>query len=418
MRLRLVLSDLHLGTGERRGELNRFEDFRHDEEFAELLAHYDREAGDEDLELVLNGDIFDLLKVKIDGRWPSEITDEIATEKLRQCLDGHPRLVVALRELLARKGRHLVFLPGNHDLDMWFPGPQELFRRYVAPGDAGERVRFITATDTYALPEGIQIRHGHQLERIHRVDYRRMTKKRRDGREVLDLPWGSLWILDVMNPAKEARSYVDRIQPLGRFLLGALVFDTRFVLRFLWRSTVYFLRRRVFDIGAWAARIRDLPEMLREDIFALGSFDDAVLRELRRLRGVRWLILGHSHGPRYLQLEGGKTLVNTGTWMKMINLDVSHLGQDSGLTYCTIDYGDDAREPRVSLLRWHGQRRPFEVIHADDTKVIAKLTFTRHHADGAVYRTVPVVWIFTNQDGHWGLQLRMILPALEVDEQR
>jgi UDP-2,3-diacylglucosamine pyrophosphatase LpxH len=358
--LRLVLSDLHLGTGVRRGELNAFEDFRHDDEFADLLAHYDREVGpDGELELIFNGDIFDLLKVKIDGKWPTEITDEIATEKLRQCLDGHPRFVNAIRELLAKPGRRMVFLPGNHDLDMVLPGPQELFQRYVAPD--GARVRFITSTDTYYLPEGIQIRHGHQLERIHRVDYTRLTKKRRDGREVLDLPWGSLWILEVMNPAKEARSYVDRIQPLFRFLLGAFVFDTTFVLRFLWHSSVYFLRRRVFDIGAWIERARRIPQMLREDIIALGGFDEVVHRELRKLRGVRCLIVGHSHGPRYLQLPGGKLLVNTGTWMKMINLDVSHLGQDSGLTFCTIGYSEDG-EPHVSLLRWHGLRKPYEVI--------------------------------------------------------
>ena len=360
--LRVVLSDLHLGTGVRRGELNPFEDFRHDDEFADLLAHYDREVGPEgELELIFNGDIFDLLKVKIAGRWPIEITDEIATEKLRQCLDGHPRFVRALRELLQKKRRRLVFLPGNHDLDMVMTGPQELFRRYVAPGELGDRVTFVTSSDTYYLPEGIQIRHGHQLERIHRVDYRRLTRKRRDGREILDLPWGSLWILDVMNPAKEARTYVDRIQPLGRFLLGALLFDTGFVLSFLWHSTVYFLRRRVFDIGAWLERLRSIPRMLREDIIALGTFDDAVMRELRRLRGVRCLIIGHSHGPRYMQLVGGKLMVNTGTWMKMINLDVSHLGQDSGLTYCTIDYSGDG-VPHVSLLRWHGPRKPYEVI--------------------------------------------------------
>ena len=362
MKLRLVLSDLHLGTGARRGELNPFEDFHHDEAFADLLEEYDREVGDAELELILNGDIFDLLKVKIDGVWPLEVTEEMAAEKLRQCLDGHPRFVRSLREFLARRGRYLVFLPGNHDLEMVFPAAQELFRRYVAPGELAERVRFVTATDAYHLPEGIQIRHGHQYERIHRVDYRRMFRKRRDGTEILDLPWGSLWILEVMNPAKEARSYVDRIQPLGRFLVGALLFDTLFVLHFLWRSTIYFLRRRVFDIGAWIERIRRLPEMVQQDILALGSFDAAVLRDLKRLRGVRWLIIGHSHGPRYMQIEGGKVLVNTGTWMKMINLDVSHLGQDSGLTYCTIEYPEGQGEPKVSLLRWHGTRKPYEVI--------------------------------------------------------
>jgi UDP-2,3-diacylglucosamine pyrophosphatase LpxH len=359
--LRIVLSDLHLGTGVRRGEPNPFEDFRHDDELADLLAHYEREHGGAPIELVLNGDIFDLLKVKIGGKWPVEITDEIATEKLRQCLDGHPRFVRALRDFLKRSAHRVVFLPGNHDLDMVMKGPQALLRRYIAPNVPEDRLQFVVDSDTYYLPDGIQIRHGHQFERIHRVDYRRLTRKRRDGTEILDLPWGSLWILDVMNPAKEARSFVDRIQPLSRFLLGAFLFDTRFVLRFLYHSSVYFLRRRVFNIGAWRERLFRIPEMLKEDIFALGGFDEAAVRELKRLRGVTHLVIGHSHGPRYLTIEGGKVLVNTGTWMKMINLDVSHLGQDTGLTYATITY-DDGGPPRVALNRWYGPRRPYEVV--------------------------------------------------------
>lgn len=359
---RLVLSDLHLGTGIRPGELNVLEDFHYDDELAELLAHYDAEAGEDgEIELILNGDIFDLLKVKVGGVWPTEITDEIATEKLRQCLDGHPKVVHALKAFAGKEGRRIVFLPGNHDLDMWFPGPQELFRRYVAPGAAAERVHFVTSSDTYYLPEGIQIRHGHQLERIHRVDYDRMTRKRRDGTEVLDLPWGSLWILEVMNPAKEKRSYVDRVQPLSRFLLAALLFDTRFVIGFLWHSTLYFLRRRVFDLGVWRERLRWIPKLLREEIVALGGYDEAAVRALRKLRGVQYMIVGHSHGPRFRQVPAGKILINTGTWMRMINLDIRHLGQDSGLTYCRIVYSEDGR-PTVNLMRWLGARRPYEVI--------------------------------------------------------
>jgi len=359
---RLVVSDLHLGTGSRPGEHNVFEDFHNDDTFAEFLAHYDREAGaDGEIELIMNGDIFDLLKVKIGGVWPTDITDEIATEKLRKCLDGHPRFVRALKEFLSKERRRLVFLPGNHDLDMWFPGPQELFKRFVAPGAAAERVHFVTSSDTYYLPEGIQIRHGHQLEHIHRVDYEKMTRKRRDGTEVLDLPWGSLWILEVMNPAKAKRSYVDRIQPLSRFLVGAILFDTMFVLSFLYHSARYWLRRRIFSLQAWRERLQWFPKALRQEIFALGGFDEAAVRALKKMRGVNTLIIGHSHGPRFRQLADGKVLVNTGTWMKMINLDIRHLGQDSGLTYCRIDYGDDGR-PTVNLMRWLGRRRPYEVI--------------------------------------------------------
>jgi len=131
----------------------------------------------------------------------------------------------------------VTYLPGNHDLDLWFSGVQELFLRYVAPGDAAERVHFVTSSDTYYLPEGIQIRHGHQFERIRRVDYSQITRTRRDGTEVLALPWGSLWILEVMNPLKEIRSHIDRVQPLSRFLWSSALLDPGFVFKFLWRST-------------------------------------------------------------------------------------------------------------------------------------------------------------------------------------
>ncbi len=361
--IRIVVSDLHLGTGSRPGRLNPYEDFFHDERFAELLQHYVREAGEEGgVELILNGDIFDLLKVKIGGAWPTEITDEIAADKLRQCLDGHPVFVRALKRFMSHPSNRITYLPGNHDLDMIFPSPQALFRRYVAPGDAGDRVQFIVSSDTYYLPEGIQIRHGHQLERIHWVDYSNLTRKKPDGREVLALPWGSIWILEVLNPLKAIRSHIDRTLPLGRFMKASLFLDPGFVFRFLWYSTKNFFKHRILRIEAWRDRIRSIPRLLKEEVISLtGGYDEHAVRQLTRTRGAHTLIVGHSHGPRYLQLPNGKMLVNTGTWVKMINLDLQYLGQDSGLTYAVIDYDDDGK-PRTRLMRWYGLRQPCEVV--------------------------------------------------------
>ncbi|MEM6959672.1 MAG: metallophosphoesterase [Myxococcota bacterium] len=359
--LRLVLSDLHLVTGSRPGQLDPFEDFFHDDRFAELLAHYSQDD-EAEVELILNGDIFDLLKVRIEGKWPIEVTDEIATEKLRLCLEGHPVFVRALKRFLDNPRHRITYLPGNHDLDMWFEGPQELFRRYIAPGEAAERVRFVTNGDTYYLPEGIQIRHGHQFERIHRVDYSDMVIEKPDGRTILRFPWGSLWILEVMNPLKEFRSHIDRIQPLGRFMWASVFLDPVFVFRFFYHSTWYFLKHRVFHLQAWVDRIRSIPRLVREELFELtDGYDEQAARALNRIRGAHTLIVGHSHGPRFLQLPSGKTLVNTGTWVKMINLDLKYLGQDSGLTYALIDYNDDGK-PRTQLMRWLGHSEPLEVV--------------------------------------------------------
>lgn len=104
-----------------------------------------------------------------------------------------------------------------------------------------------------------------------------------------------------------------------------------------------------------------MPKALREEIIALGGFDEAAVRALKKMRGVQYLIVGHSHGPRFRQLPDGKILVNTGTWMRMINLDIRHLGQDSGLTYCRIEYSEDGR-PTVNLMRWLGSRRPYQIV--------------------------------------------------------
>ncbi len=338
------------------------EDFFHDDRFAELLEHYAERAGDDaGIELILNGDIFDLLKVKIADKWPIEITDEVATEKLRRCLDGHPTFVRALKTFMSDPRNRITYLPGNHDLDMWFKGPQDLLRRYIAP-DSGERVAFVTSSDTYYLPDGIQVKHGHQLERIHRVDYRKMTRKLADGREILWLPWGSLWILEVLNPLKYFRSHIDRIQPLGRFMWWSTFLDPGFVIRFFWYSSGNFLKHRIFKISAWRERLRTIPRLVKQEILTLtGGYDENAMRELNRMRGAHTLIVGHSHGPRYIQLPNGKTLVNTGTWVKMINLDLQYLGQDSGLTYAVIEYDDDGR-PRTRLMRWYGMRQPCEVV--------------------------------------------------------
>jgi hypothetical protein len=170
-----------------------------------------------------------------------------------------------------------------------------------------------------------------------------------------------LWILEVLNPAKERRNNVDRIQPLRLFILGSLFFDPRFAVRFLISAGFHLLRRRIFTLRAWTERLRSLPRVLREEVFAIGGYDAAAMRYLQRLRGVHTLIVGHSHSPRFRVLANEKVIVNTGTWMKMINLNLQYLGQDSGLTYALIEYPDDG-SVKTRLMRWYGKSRSCETI--------------------------------------------------------
>ena len=53
--------------------------------------------------------------------------------------------------------------------------------------------------------------------------------------------------------------------------------------------------------------------------------------------------------------------------------------------------------------------KDLEFTYSDANTAFAQLTFTRHKANGDIYTTVPVLWIITKQNDHWGIQFRAIL---------
>jgi len=359
--IRIVLSDTHLGTGRRRGTFNPMEDFHEDDRLAELVEYYSTGPfEDYEVELILNGDIFDLMKVEVNGTWPIEVTEALAVEKLRRCLEGHPRVVAAWRRFLERRGKRITYIPGNHDPELYLPAVQRLFIAYVDPQDTG-KVHFVATSDAYSLPEGIQIRHGHQFEAIHRFNLKQPLVPSRRGEPILELPWGSRWCMEVLFPAKRHRVHIDRMMPFRRFLLSSLLFDFRFTLWFWIRTSIHFLRYRMKTVRGFWARLRATPAVLKEEILAIADLDTAAIQTLRRLRGVHTLIVGHSHVPRVRTVDGGKLYINTGSWVRMINLDLDHLGREDGLTYALVEYDADG-EPQTSLLRWQGLHREFEPV--------------------------------------------------------
>ena len=52
-----------------------------------------------------------------------------------------------------------------------------------------------------------------------------------------------------------------------------------------------------------------------------------------------------------------------------------------------------------------------EAIQVSADKVHFRIVFTRYTADDTPYSTIPALYVVTNQDGHWGLQLQSVLPA-------
>ncbi len=359
MRRALVLSDLHLGTGHRRGAVNIYDDFKEDDRLTQLL---DRHHGEH---LLLNGDIFDLLKVSVRGQFPDEISERLAVIKLRLCLRGHPKVTQALTRFLSHDASRITYLPGNHDMEVMFPSVQALFTRVISGKDEHERVRFVTNEPFFEL-DGVQFHHGNQFEALHAFDWKRRLMDRKGKPPVLNLPWGSLFILRILNPLIRERPYVDKVHPFWPLIAGGMVFDTRFTARMLGETAKGLVEAR-FNPTWWKKRpFANLRHFLRRDLGFFERLDHFADRIFKQHEHVRAVFMGHTHVPmlRTSQVAGTlRTYVNTGTWMPMVDLGFARLGQHLELHYGVVEWGDDG-VPNASLHRWHGTR-------ADSEEVIA-----------------------------------------------
>ncbi len=123
-------------------------------------------AGDDgiqgEVELVINGDCFDLLAI------PPYLADgisspAIACEKLAAIVPVHRAFFAALQRFLRIPGRSVTFIPGNHDIELVFAAAQEFVRRAIDEGEQAANISFCQAryyrplTDTY-------IEHGHHYD--------------------------------------------------------------------------------------------------------------------------------------------------------------------------------------------------------------------------------------------------------------
>ena len=121
---KIIVSDLHLGVGRtlRDGTQNTFEEFYFDEKFVEFLHFYssnDYENGE--VELILNGDILNLLQVDFDGHYLTVLTEAVSLAKTKRIVNGHPKFFEAIKKFVAKNNNSLTWVVGNHDQDLLWP---------------------------------------------------------------------------------------------------------------------------------------------------------------------------------------------------------------------------------------------------------------------------------------------------------
>lgn len=367
---KFIISDCHLSAGRFfEGHLNPHEDFHFDREMCDFFEYIssgefgDQADGPVEVELFINGDFLDFLNVPYHGEFEEAITEAVSVTKLEAILAGHPKVMAALREFASKPGKSITYLIGNHDADLFYPKVRERITREWDPqgGFPSEKVRVIADRDRIRYEGGVEIHHGNQFEAVHVLNFSKPLLDSYLDEPVLNLPWGSFYVLKIINRMKWEREYIDKIRPIKVYVLFGLLFDTWFTLRFCFLTLYYFLKTRLVYSPKRRSRLKVTAEILRQETDFLLDLERQARGLLDREAEVRTVIFGHTHQPMNKVYPDGKQYINTGTWTKMVNMDWRSIGrQQYCLTFALVKIQDGQSE--CDLRHWVGEHRPHQVF--------------------------------------------------------
>ena len=353
----LVISDVHLGAGEYVGEVrNILEDFHYDEELVEFLEYFTKgEYAGKEVELIINGDFFDLLAVPFVKYYDDEFWSEDATkEKMALIIEAHPEVMDALGEFLKDKSNKITFIIGNHDAELIFDSLQEMVLQRI-PEDVRERFSFYNnPTGEYRPADKVLIKHGHEYEVAHQFDYNENISTDESGRRYFIPPWGSYYVTRVINKFKEERDHVNAVRPIYKFLINGLIYDTFFTIRFMLANFFYFMMVRTIYIFKQSRSIKEIMEFVFKELELFADYESLTYDFLNENKDTDVLIVGHTHEPIYRSYNNGKTFINTGTWTKMYHLDFGKGDHTENLTFAKIDILKDEKGLMSNLYSWKG----------------------------------------------------------------
>lgn len=222
-----VVSDLHMGG--RAG----FQAFRETLRLAHFIRRVANQRAGGTLALVLNGDVFDTLAEDIPG-W---IAVDEARAVVRRIIRDPSFAPVwqALADFVRLPGRILVFVIGNHDLELALPTVQRLLLETLAGADltARARIEFSTTGGGYACRVGgarVFCTHGNEVDgwNYNRYeDLARLGRRLNAGLSMSPSEWrpnaGTRLVKEVMNKVKQRHAWIDLLKPETSAAVGALL---------------------------------------------------------------------------------------------------------------------------------------------------------------------------------------------------
>lgn len=362
-KIKLVISDCHLSAGLLfESQRNPHEDFFFDSEMVEFFDYFSNgKYGDGcEVELIINGDFLDFLNVPYRGDFEEAISEQFALYKLECILAGHPKVFQALKRFAKKPGKNITYNIGNHDADFFFPKVRERFVRELDPEGRSPSpvVKFNHEQPVIHIPGGVQIHHGNQFEAVHYFNYEKPLLTEGLREPILNIPWGSFYVLKIVNRFKHEREYVDKVRPIKAMILWGLLFDIAFTLKFVFLSLFYFMQTRFIYSPKRRSRLTVTAKILQQEVTTfLLSLEQDARNLLDQNPDVHTVIFGHTHLPMCKSYPDGKVYINTGTWTKMINLDLRGIGSGYKLTFALIEY-EASGKANASLQQWIGEYAP------------------------------------------------------------
>jgi len=347
-KIKLVVSDFHLGRGRwlSDGSLNQLEQFIYDEKFIQFLDYYcSGEFRNAEVELIFNGDFLNTIQVDYDEVLPYALTERGSLEKVKRIVAGHPEIFEGLRRFSSTPHHSITYIYGNHEPSLLWPDARDYMDQVM-----GAKTKW--PGFNYKI-DGIYIEHGMQYHTINKFDLNQLFLTYGLKDPIINIPWGSYFVIKYLNKLKLKRPHVDRVSPFGLYLFFSLFFDARFAIPAVLKLIAFFLGRHFdwrpgqkFPIITTLNIIRDIsivPNLV------------AYARQILAKKTYHTVIFGHDHTAAYRRVGQGQLYVNTGTWNDIIHLDIGNLGRQLRTTYAQIDY-DKQDRPLVRLKIWKGTR--------------------------------------------------------------
>ena len=190
--------------------------------------------------LLFAGDIIDFLIPHDDpeGLQPPLRSVAEARKIVRRVCNENPELILELRELLKEPNAEIVFLLGNHDLELRFPAVwEELTGRLIDLGTKGRLLPLCNGDTGYKCSIGgssVLCVHGNEVDGWNVVDYAQLAAvaaQNRDAESLSPPRWepnhGTRLVIHKMNRLKQFLNYpfVDLLKPeqeVVAWLLGLL----------------------------------------------------------------------------------------------------------------------------------------------------------------------------------------------------